>query len=308
MVLRVKSQFKSTVVIDGEVIPIKIKRFNPTEAVEFNRTFAKLGEKSRLPELGPDATLSEIDERQNHDDEIERSGQKFVVQAISDFVEFERGYIVKDDDEGDVVLGADFVQLFGARSEVLSEILLIIYMENRLDSEQKSNWKTRLAPFVPSSLSVANRMMELGEVNSEDVVYDLGCGNGILCIAAAKKGAHAHGWDIDAERIGEAKAAAKKAGVSDLCHFIQGDVVKVDLTKPTVVCMYLLQGANIKLRPRLLQELPNGARVLTHAFPMGADWQPDITEDMVIPEGEKRAHSGQYILYKYSVDSQRGTK
>ncbi len=131
-----------------------------------------------------------------------------------------------------------------------------------------------LAPYVPTPQVVVDRMLELAEVTSKDTVYDLGCGDGRIVITAAKKyGAHGVGVDIDPERIREAKANAKAAGVESLVVFNLQDAMTVDVSPATVVTLYLLSSSNLKLRPILTKELKPGSRIVSHAFSMG-DWEP----------------------------------
>ena len=112
------------------------------------------------------------------------------------------------------------------------------------------------------------------------IVIDLGCGDGRIVIAAAQKfGAHGLGIDLNPERIAEAKANAKKAGVEKLVEFKQGDLFKADLSKATVVTMYLLTTVNCRLRPKLLKELKPGTRLVSHAFDMG-EWKPEKTAEV----------------------------
>ena len=135
-----------------------------------------------------------------------------------------------------------------------------------------------LAPFVPTPELVVDRMLEIAGVTSDDVVYDLGCGDGRIVIAAAQKyGARAVGVDIDPQRIAESKANAKKAGVEHLVEFRLQDAMEVDLSPASVVTLYLLSSSNMKLRSRLTQQLAPGSRIVSHAFDMG-DWEADKVE------------------------------
>jgi SAM-dependent methyltransferase len=123
-----------------------------------------------------------------------------------------------------------------------------------------------------------HRMLELAKVGPGDVVYDLGCGDGRIVIAAARDfGARGVGIDIDDKLIRDAQEAARKAGVADKVEFRVGNMFETDLSKATVVALYLLEHLNLKLRPRLWRELPVGARVVSHVFGMG-DWKPDREE------------------------------
>lgn len=132
--------------------------------------------------------------------------------------------------------------------------------------------------FVPTPDDVVAKMLELAEVGPDDQVYDLGCGDGRIVIAAAQHyGARAVGIDIDPRRIAEATANARKAGVAGRVRFIEGDLFEADLRDATVVTLYLLTRLNAKLKPKLLQELQPGTRVVSHAFDMG-DWAPERKE------------------------------
>lgn len=134
------------------------------------------------------------------------------------------------------------------------------------------------APYVESPTAVVSAMLELAEVTSSDVVYDLGCGDGRIIIAAASDyGAQGVGIDINPERIEEARASAQKADVEKLVKFEVGDVFDADFHNATVVTLYLLPNLNLRLRPKLLQELKPGTRVVSHEFPMG-DWEPEKVE------------------------------
>ncbi len=130
--------------------------------------------------------------------------------------------------------------------------------------------------FVPTPNDVIDKMLELAKVTPKDVVYDLGCGDGRIVIAAAKKGARAVGIDIDPQRIKEANANAKAEKVADKVRFIENDLFESDISEATVVTLYLLPRLNEKLKPKLLKELRPGTRIVSHAFDMG-DWKPEQT-------------------------------
>lgn len=128
--------------------------------------------------------------------------------------------------------------------------------------------------FVPTPEKVVDEMLKVAKVGKKDVLYDLGSGDGRIPITAAKKyGTRGVGVDIDPERIKEANANAKAAGVTDKVKFIEGNLFEVDLRKATVVTLYLLNSLNMKLRPKLLSELKPGTRIVSHSFDMG-DWKP----------------------------------
>jgi SAM-dependent methyltransferase len=130
-------------------------------------------------------------------------------------------------------------------------------------------------PYVPTRYAVVDEMLRLARVTKDDVVYDLGCGDGRLVIGAAQKfGARGVGFDIDPERIKECLENATKAGVTDKVKFILGDLFEADFREATVMPMYLLTSVNLKLRPKILRELRPGSRVVSHNFGMD-NWRPD---------------------------------
>ena len=130
------------------------------------------------------------------------------------------------------------------------------------------------APYVATPHDVVDQMLELASVKHGDVVYDLGCGDGRIVIAAAKRfGTRGVGIDNNPDRIREAQANARKAGVAHLVEFRQGDLFDTDLSSATVVALYLLPAVNLELRPKLQRELKTGTRVVSHSFDMG-DWKP----------------------------------
>jgi predicted RNA methylase len=144
-----------------------------------------------------------------------------------------------------------------------------------------------LAPFASTPEDVVERMLTLADVNAGDVLYDLGCGDGRIPIAAAKRGARAIGVDIDPQRIAESKANARAAGVESLVEFRLQDALTVDVSPATVVTLYLLGSSNVKLRPMLTAQLKPGARVVSHAFSMGRDWPADTVDHFVRANGDE---------------------
>ncbi|MCC2957432.1 class I SAM-dependent methyltransferase [Massilia sp. IC2-477] len=136
-------------------------------------------------------------------------------------------------------------------------------------------------PYVPTPQDVVDRMLEMGRVGKNDVLYDLGCGDGRIVVTAAKaRGARGTGIDLNPVRIAEAQENAKKAGVSDRVNFKVGDLFQADVSPATVVTLYLLPSVNVKLRPRLWQQLKVGTRVVSHAFDMGPDWPPEKKDEV----------------------------
>jgi len=129
-------------------------------------------------------------------------------------------------------------------------------------------------PYVPTTEEAVKEMLKLADVKKSDVVYDLGCGDGRIVIAAAKTyGARGVGIDINPVRIAEAKENAKKAGVESLVRFEENDLFQANFHEATVVTLFLLSNINLKLRPRLLEQLKPGTRVVSNTFDMG-DWKP----------------------------------
>src|SRR5689334_17167220 len=133
-------------------------------------------------------------------------------------------------------------------------------------------------PYVPSPNQVVDGMLKLAGVKSGDVVYDLGCGDGRIVISAAKTyGARGVGVDLNPERVQEARANAKSAGVEDKVKFEENDLFKANIADATVVTLYLLPNVNERLKPKLLKDLKPGTRIVSHSFDMG-DWKPDREE------------------------------
>jgi cyclopropane fatty-acyl-phospholipid synthase-like methyltransferase len=127
--------------------------------------------------------------------------------------------------------------------------------------------------YVPTSHEVVDEMLNMAQVTPKDVVYDLGCGDGRIVIAAAKKyGTRGVGIDIDPERIQEARANAKKEKVEHLVTFKVADLFETDISEATVVTLYLLPELNRRLIPKLKAELKPGSRIVSHDFDMGRDW------------------------------------
>jgi SAM-dependent methyltransferase len=132
----------------------------------------------------------------------------------------------------------------------------------------------RDVPYLPTDNPVVGAMLDLAELTPDDVLYDLGCGDGRIVIEAAKRGARAVGVDIDLVRIRECYENARRAGVRDRAKFARRSFFDTDLRDATVVMLYLLPAINVKLRPKLLWELRPGARVIANYFEIG-DWTPD---------------------------------
>jgi len=130
-------------------------------------------------------------------------------------------------------------------------------------------------PYVPTTEAAVQAMLKLAGVKKSDVVYDLGCGDGRIVIAAAKSfGARGVGIDINPVRIAEAKENARTAGVEKLVRFEENDLFLADIHEATVVTLFLLPNINLKLRPKLLQDLKPGTRIVSNTFDMD-NWKAD---------------------------------
>jgi hypothetical protein len=127
--------------------------------------------------------------------------------------------------------------------------------------------------WVPTPQGTVDKMLELAGVTDKDYVIDLGSGDGITVITAAKKGATALGVEFNPEMVALAERRAKDAGVAERATFVRGDLFEADLSKATVITLFLLPDINLRLRPKLL-DLKPGTRVASNSFTMG-DWEPD---------------------------------
>ena len=135
-------------------------------------------------------------------------------------------------------------------------------------------------PYVPTHESLVDEMLRMAKVGKSDVLYDLGSGDGRIVITAAKRfGTRGIGYDLDPDRVSEARENARKAGVTDRVRFEQQDIFTAKIADATVVTMYLLPDVNLKLRPKLLSELKPGTRIVSHNYDLG-DWQPLQRKEM----------------------------
>jgi SAM-dependent methyltransferase len=138
--------------------------------------------------------------------------------------------------------------------------------------------------WVPSDVEIVTKMLEMAQVGPNDVVYDLGSGDGRIVITAAQRfGARAVGVELDPELIRRSREHAERAGVADRVRFLQQDLFATDLSEATVVTLYLLPDVNLRLRPKLRQELRPGSRIVSHDYDLG-DWMPDKTVEVSLLE------------------------
>lgn len=136
-------------------------------------------------------------------------------------------------------------------------------------------------PYVPTDPEVVKKMLDMAALQAGEKIYDLGCGDGRIVIAAAKSyGARGVGIDLNPQRLTEARANAKAAGVEDKVEFRQQDLMQADFSDANVVSLYLLPSVNLQLRPQLWKQLKPGTRVVSHDFDMGPTWPPEQKVEM----------------------------
>ena len=156
-------------------------------------------------------------------------------------------------------------------------------------------------PFVPTPIEVVDKMLELAEVKKGDVLYDLGSGDGRIVIRAAKKyGVRAVGIEMDHILLKKARQDAKAAGVSHLVEFRAEDALQTDLSRATVVTLYMLPWFNEKMKPNLKKYLKPGARIVAHDFGIEG-WQPDKTEKLSNPEKKAGGYVHYHTLYLWRI-------
>jgi SAM-dependent methyltransferase len=131
--------------------------------------------------------------------------------------------------------------------------------------------------FTPTRQAVADAMLKLAHITPNDVVYDLGSGDGrIVMLAAQKYGARGVGIEIDAQLVDISRQIARDGDVADRVTFVQGDLFDADISEATIVTLYLSRTVNARLEPKLKHDLRPGTRIVSHQFPM-PDWTPDAT-------------------------------
>lgn len=172
----------------------------------------------------------------------------------------------------------------------LAGLVAVLALLPVAQGDDKAGKKTRQPDviYVPTPQEVVDRMLALAEVKKEDIVYDLGCGDGRIPVTAAKKyGCKAWGFDIDPQRIEESLANVKKNDVGKLVTIEEKDIFTLDLSPANVVTLYLLTDLNVKLIPQL-QKLKPGSRIVSHAFNMAGVVEPDKTETVKCEDGRSR--------------------
>jgi SAM-dependent methyltransferase len=165
------------------------------------------------------------------------------------------------------------------------------------------SWPQDSIPFVPSPMLVVERMLQLAEVRKDDVLYDLGSGDGRIVIEAAKKfGVRGVGVDLNPTLVEQARRRAAEEGVSDLVEFRAADGLTVDISQATVVTLYMFKWFNNQMRPKL-QRLKPGSRIVAHDFDID-DWKPTKIE-YVNPADDPSAELNEpRTLYLWKVEPQ----
>ncbi|MBM3796668.1 MAG: class I SAM-dependent methyltransferase [Acidobacteria bacterium] len=158
-------------------------------------------------------------------------------------------------------------------------------------------------PYVPTTPEAVEAMLKLADIKKTDVLYDLGCGDGRIVVTAAKlHGVRGVGIDIDPQRIGEANENAKRSGVDHLVTFKLGDLFEADFREASVVTLFLLPRINIKLKPRLLEQLKPGTRIVSNTFDMG-EWKAQ-KESTVDSEDFDTGLSRKFLLWTIPASKQ----
>jgi SAM-dependent methyltransferase len=158
-------------------------------------------------------------------------------------------------------------------------------------------------PFVPTPPVVVDAMLDLAGVGPGDYVIDLGSGDGRIVIAAAKKrGARGFGVEIDSALVGEARREARRQGVDSRVEFRMDDLLQTDISRATVVTMYLYPRLMLGMRPRLIAELKPGARIVSHEFGMEG-WEPDTRITVPVPDKPYGAPSSEVLLWIVPTDA-----
>ncbi len=183
-------------------------------------------------------------------------------------------------------------------ASVLSFLLVAALCATQLAAQSKNAKPKRDpdVPFVPTTEPAVLAMMKLGNVTKTDVLYDLGCGDGRIVIAAARLGARAVGIDINPVRIAEARENARKAGVENLVRFEENDLFEADIHEATIVTLFLLPNINLKLKPKLMKDLRPGTRIVSNTFDMG-DWKAEKETTLEDDNGEDTYLSHRFYLW-----------
>lgn len=172
-------------------------------------------------------------------------------------------------------------------------------------AQEKSKEPDRTGgPYVPTPQVVVDEMLRMARVNANDFVVDLGSGDGIIVLTAARQfKARGMGIEIDPELVKQSNEAAKRSGVADRASFLVQDVFKADLSRATVLTLYLLPSMMSDLQSKVFNELRAGARVVSHDYHFGDDWRPDDHISFDVPEKEKVNGVPRATIYLWVVPS-----
>jgi SAM-dependent methyltransferase len=187
--------------------------------------------------------------------------------------------------------------MLGWKSLSCSHLVVALLSITALGAQSPQPKREPDVPYVPTTEAAVQAMLKLAGVKKTDVVYDLGCGDGRIVIAAAKNfGARGVGIDINPVRISEAKENARTAGVENLVRFEENDLFEADIREASVVTLFLLPHVNLKLRPKLLQELKPGTRIVSNTFDMD-DWKPEKESTVGDADGDEESLSRKLYLW-----------
>jgi phospholipid N-methyltransferase len=183
----------------------------------------------------------------------------------------------------------------------LAAVLTWLALAQTTASAQTKDIERTGGPYVPTPQVVVDQMLRFGRVNASDYVMDLGSGDGVIVLTAARQmKASGMGLEIDPELVKLSNAEAKKQGVSERASFQVMDVFKADLSRATVVTLYLLPGMMLNLRSKIFDELRAGARVVSHDYHFG-DWEADDRLTFDVPEKEKINGVPSATLYLWTI-------
>ena len=172
----------------------------------------------------------------------------------------------------------------------------------RLAGAQDIDSQRTGGPYVPTPQVVVDEMLRMGGVGTADFVVDLGSGDGIIVLTAAQKlGARGFGVDIDPELVERSNREAKRRGVADRAAFYVTDVHKADISRATVVTLYLLPAMMLELRQKIYSELKPGTRVVSHDYHFGEEWPPDDQYTWEVPEKERVTGVPRATVYLWIV-------
>jgi hypothetical protein len=177
-------------------------------------------------------------------------------------------------------------------------LLLMVFLPSLFaQAQHNSSDFSDLVPFVTTPVEVVKAMLELAEISPDDILYDLGSGDGRISISAAREyGIRSIGVEIDADLVQLANNRAKEEGVNHLVSFIEGDLFELDFSQATVLTLYLFPDINLKLRPKILK-MKAGTRIISHRFDMG-DWKPDQVQKITLPDGKE------HVIYLWVLKEQ----